>query len=197
MIKLRLSINDMNKYQTGNLPENAVRIETPQSIEEMMAKATPIAVILCALLFLTILCKNLINKTIVISPLFILIGFIIGYFLLMLHEWLHAIVYPKEATVTIGKLKGKLIFVALASYPLKRKRFVLMSLLPFLLGIIPLVVFIVSPAEYKELNGLMFGMACMGMVSPFPDVFNTIIVLRNVNKNESVMYYKDDIYKVS
>ena len=54
------------------------------------------------------------------------------------------------------------------SYPLKRRRFIVMCLLPFVLGIIPLLIFIVSPAEYRELNGLMFGMSCMGMVSPFP-----------------------------
>lgn len=197
MIKIKLSINDTNEHQTGNLPDNAVRIETPQSIEETMRKAAPIAVILCVLLFLTMLCKTIMNKAVVISPLFILIGFTLGYCLLMLHEWLHAIVYPKEAAVTIGKIKGKLTFVALASYPLKRKKFILMSLLPFLLGIIPLVIFIISPAECKKLNGLMFGMAGMGMVSPFPDVYNTIIVLKKVKKSESVMFYKDDIYKIS
>ena len=49
MIKLKMSIEDINEYQTGILPENAVKIETPQSIDEMMKKAAPIAVILCVL----------------------------------------------------------------------------------------------------------------------------------------------------
>lgn len=96
----------------------------------------------------------------------------------MIHEWLHGIVYPRNAPVTIGKITGKISFVALASYPLKRRRFIVMCLLPFVLGIIPLLIFIVSPAEYRELNGLMFGMSCMGMVSPFPDVYNVFIVLK-------------------
>ena len=43
----------------------------------------------------------------------------------------------------------------------------------------------------------MFGMACMGMVSPFPDVYNVIVVLRNTNKNDAIMVYKDDMYKIS
>lgn len=196
MIKLRLSINDINEYQTGRLPGNAVKIETPQSTEEMMKKAAPIGIILCVLLLIIMLCKTILCKTVVISPIFIFIGFVLGSLLLIVHEWLHGIVYPKKANVTIGKIKGKIIFVALASYPLKRKRFILMCLLPFILGIVPLLIFIINPAQYRELNGLMFGMACMGMVSPFPDVFNTIIVLRNVNKNESVMFYKSDMYKI-
>lgn len=142
------------------------------------------------------LCKIIINKTVVISPVFILIGFCLGFALLVIHEWLHGIVYPRRAVVTIGKIKGKISFVALASYPLKRSRFIVMCLLPFVLGIIPLLIFIVSPAECRELNGLMYGMACMGMISPFPDVYNVIVVLKNANKKESIMFYKDDMYKV-
>ena len=45
--------------------------------------------------------------------------------------------YPRNALVTIGKITGKISFVALASYPLKRRRFIVMCLLPFVLGIIP------------------------------------------------------------
>lgn len=39
MIKLKMSIEDISEYQTGILPKNAVKIETPQSIEEMMKKS--------------------------------------------------------------------------------------------------------------------------------------------------------------
>lgn len=133
----------------------------------------------------------------VIFPPAVLAGFIIGFILLLVHEWLHAIVYPKEAKVTIGRLKGKLVFVALASYPLKRSRFILMCLLPFLLGIIPLFLFLLSPAECTVFNGIMFGMACMGMVSPYPDVYNVILVMRQSSKNQKIMFYGDDIYKIS
>jgi len=197
MIKIVWSINDINKYQTGNLLDGAVKIETPQSVGELMKKAVPIAVILCVILFIAMLCKTIICKTVVISPIFILVGFAFGFLLLIIHEWLHGIVYPKEADVTIGRIKGKATFVALASYPLKRRRFIVMCLLPFVLGIIPLLIFIVSPAEYRELNGLMFGMSCMGMVSPFPDVYNVFIVLKNANKKDAIMFYKNDMYKVS
>ena len=197
MIKIQLSIEDINEYQTGVLPENALKIETPQSIDELMKKAAPIAAILCVIMFVTMLCKTIINKTVVISPVSIFIGFCLGFALLIVHEWLHGIVYPREALVTIGKIKGKISFVALASYPLKRSRFIVMSFLPFVLGIVPLLIFIVTPAECRELNGLMFGMACIGMVSPFPDVYNVIMALKNANKKDSIMFYKDDMYKVS
>ena len=197
MIKIVWSINDINKYQTGSLPDDAVKIETPQSVGELMKKAVPIAAILCVFLFIAMLCKTIICKTVVISPIFILVGFAFGFLLLIIHEWLHGIVYPKEADVTIGRIKGKTTFVALASYPLKRNRFILMCLLPFVLGLVPFILFVISPAEFRVFNGLNFGMACMGMVSPFPDVFNVLAVLRNSEKSDSIMFYKNDMYKIS
>ena len=121
MIKIVWSINDINKYQTGNLLDGAVKIETPQSVGELMKKAVPIAVILCVILFIAMLCKTIICKTVVISPIFILVGFAFGFLLLIIHEWLHGIVYPKEADVTIGRIKGKATFVAaLPSIPTLR-----------------------------------------------------------------------------
>ena len=197
MIKLKMSIEDISEYQTGILPKNAVKIETPQSIEEMMKKAAPIAAVLCILMFVTMLCKTVMNKTVVISHVFILIGFCLGYICLVIHEWLHGIVYPRNALVTIGKITGKISFVALASYPLRRDRFILMCLLPFVLGLVPFILFVISPAEFRVFNGLNFGMACMGMVSPFPDVFNVLTVLRNSEKGDSIMFYKNDMYKIS
>ena len=197
MIKIVWSIKDINKYQTGNLPDNAIKIETPKRVDELMKKALPIAVILCVLLFAAMLGKTIVCKVVVISPIFILVGFALGFLLLIIHEWLHGIVYPKDADVTIGRIKGKTTFVALASYPLKRDRFILMCLLPFVLGVIPFILFLISPAEFRVFNGLNFGMACMGMVSPFPDVYNVLTVLRRSEKNDSIMFYKNDMYKIS
>ncbi|NCB94107.1 MAG: DUF3267 domain-containing protein [Clostridia bacterium] len=197
MIRLKCSIDDINRYQTGILPENAEKIDTPKSIEEMMKKALPIAVVMCVVLVLTMFIKTHISHRVVISPIAFLAGFIIGFALLIMHEWLHAVVYPKKANITIGKINGKMTFVALVSYPLKRSRFIVMCLLPFVLGIVPLAIFIVNSAEKIVLNGLMFGMSCMGMVSPFPDVYNVITVLMKADKKDSIMFYKDDIYKIS
>ena len=118
MIKIVWSINDINKYQTGNLLDGAVKIETPQSVGELMKKAVPISAILCVFLFIAMLGKTIICKTVVISPIFIPVGFAFGFLLLIIHEWLHGIVYPKEADVTIRRIKGKITLVALASYPI-------------------------------------------------------------------------------
>ena len=68
---------------------------------------------------------------------------------------------------------------------------------PFILPIVTFILFVISPAEFRVLNGLNFGMACMGMISPFPDVFNVLVVLRNSEKSDLIMFYKNDMYKIS
>lgn len=197
MIKIVFDIEDIKSYQMGDLPKNAAKMNTPVSMEQMMKQASPIAIILCVFMSGIMVGKICMNHAMVISPVFIIVGFGIGFLLLPVHEYLHGIIYPKQAEVTIGKIKKSITFVALASYPLERKRFILMSLLPFVLGIIPLVLFIVSAPDNLIFNGLMFGMACMGMVSPFPDVFNVYLVLKQTNKGDSVMFYEDDMYCIS
>lgn len=118
MIKIVWSINDINKYQTGSLPDDAVKIETPQSVGDLMKKAVPIAAILCVFLFIAMLCKTIICKTVVISPIFIPVGFTFGFLLLIIHEWLHGIVYPKARQATNRKLMRDLrIYMAVGGMP--------------------------------------------------------------------------------
>ena len=196
MISFKNPIENINEYQSGAPPKNAIRIETPRTIEKLMKNASPIAIGLCLIMFAAMLGKSLYCQEMVIAPFMIPVGFLIGFCLLIVHEWLHAIVYPKEAEVTIGRLRGRITFVALASYPLTRRRFVLMSLLPFVLGLLPLGLFILGKPEWKIFNGLMFGMAGIGMVSPFPDVYNVLTVLRKAERTDHIMFHQDDLFRV-
>ena len=197
MIMLKKCIENINDYQQGNLQPNAEKLKAPANPEDMMKKSAPIMAVMCFVMAATVFIKNFINHSMSVFLPTVLAGCMIGLWLCIVHEWLHWIVYPREAEVTIGKLKGQMIFVALASYPMKRIRFVIMCLLPFILGIIPWVLFIFSPADKTVFNGFMFGMACVGMISPSPDVLNVILIMKQVKKDEKVMFYGDDVYKIS
>lgn len=196
MIRFSAVIDNVADFQKGDLPAEAVKLISPSSTGEMMLKAAPIAGVLSMILAAAMFLKTFLNHMRVISPIALILGATAGFALFWVHELLHAVVYPKDATVTIGRLKGKLIFVALASYPLKRGRFVLMCLLPFVLGLIPLCIFLLSAPENLILNGIMFGLACMGMTSPYPDVYNVISVLKQTKRTDMIMFYGDDIYKI-
>lgn len=197
MIKYVKIIDNIGEYQCGKLPATAQRLDAPATTEEMMRKSAPIAVILCAVMSLIMCMKAFASKSMVVFLPAVLGGFFLGFLFLIIHEWLHAIVYPGKAAVTIGKLKGRLVFVALASFPLKRSRFIIMCLLPFLLGVIPLILFVLSSPRNTIFNGLLFGMACMGMISPYPDVYHVILVLQQSKNTDKIMFYRDDIYRIS
>ena len=197
MIKYVKIIDNIGEYQCGKLPTTAQRLDAPATTEEMMRKSAPIAVILCAVMSLIMCMKAFASKSMVVFLPAVLGGFFLGFLFLIIHEWLHAIVYPGKAAVTIGKLKGRLVFVALASFPLKRSRFIVMCLLPFLLGVIPLILFVLSSPRNTIFNGLLFGMACMGMISPYPDVYHVTLVLQQSKNTDKIMFYGDDIYRIS
>ena len=170
-------------------------MKMPTTMNKMMTKALPFLIPAFIIMFALMNIKTSINQQNVVNRLFILIGAIIGFALLLVHEVLHAIVYPKGVNTYVGIAKT-ITFVALASYPLSKKRFIVMCLLPYMLGIIPLIVFWLSPAYLRELNGVLFGMACMGMASPYPDVYTVYQVIKQVPKNKQVQYYGEDIYYV-
>jgi hypothetical protein len=71
-----------------------------------------------------------------------------------------------------------------------------MSLLPFVLGIVPLTLFLSGAPEHDFLNWFFFGMAAVGMVSPSPDIFNVWTVCRQSLRTDCIMFYEADIYRI-
>lgn len=84
--------------------------------------------------------------------------------------------------------------VALSSSPVKRNRYVFLSILPIILGLIPLIMFCFSNNDLKELNGILFGMSIMGMISVYPDIYNIYNILKVVPKNATIQNNKNETY---
>lgn len=186
---------NIKKYQKGELEKNAVKIKMPKSSSEQMIKALPFLIPVIIVMFLAMFIKTYIAKDMVVKGCAIFIGLIIGFVLLSVHELLHAIVYPKKANKYIGIVKP-FSAVALASYPLSKTRFIVMSLLPYILGIIPLIYFILSSSSNLILNAILWGMAFMGLASPYPDAYNVYQVIKQVPKDKKFQFYEDDTYYI-
>ena len=111
------------------------------------------------------------------------LSFIIGFFVAMpLHEFLHAISYPKGAKVYIGVSLKQLRAYAASSAALSRGRYIMMSLAPLIPGIIFLAVFVVCPISMKWLMTICVVPSFMGLISPAPDYMDVLIILRKVPK---------------
>ena len=156
----------MKDYQVGELSKNAKKMNMPTTSKEMMIKALPFIIPALVILFLSVYFKS---GEFFLLRLYIIIGVLLGFLALIIHELLHAIVYPKNANVYIGIAKP-ITFVALASYPLKKEKFILMCLLPYILGIIPLILFWIMPITDMKIHSILFGLSAMGLGSPYPDL---------------------------
>lgn len=179
-------VKSPSEFPKGELPKTANELEEPDTMDKMMLVALPFVIPSIMLLFFSMFIKAYLNKANVIKPLFIFVGIVIGLLLLVVHELLHAVLYPKKANVGIGIMPKQLAAVVLVSYPLSRKRFIAMSLFPIILGIIPLVCFWFSPASKHALNGILFGLAAIGMTSPYPDFFNVYNVVKQTPPNAKI-----------
>lgn len=186
---------DIKKYQKGELNSNAIKMNTPNTVGQVQRKSIPFMIGAFLIIFATMFIKTYFAKSIVVNFPFIFIGVIISFVLLFIHELLHAIVYPRKVIKYIGIVKP-FTPVALASYPLSKKRFICMSLLPYILGLIPLIIFIISSPDSTILNAIVFGMTFMGLSSPAPDAYNVCQIIKQVPKGKKVQFYEDDIYYI-
>lgn len=187
-------IKSENDFPSSPLPKNAVKIKGETDIKKMQIKALPFMIPLALICIICMLAKTIAANRAVINIFSLFAGVVIGFLLLVFHELLHAAAFPKNATVYIGFMPKSLAPLALSSSPVKRNRFIFISLLPIILGIVPLIAFCLSPAELKTFNGLFFGMAVMGMVSVYPDLYNIFNILKTVPKHSILQNDKNDSY---
>lgn len=187
-------IKSENDFPTAVIPKNAKKLDSEEDMKKMQIKALPFMIPSVLICLVCMLLKTFLADQKVINVSFLFIGVIIGLLLLIVHELLHAIAFSKNATVYIGIMPKSLTAVALSSSPVKRNRFIFLSFLPIILGLIPLIIFCFNSNDFKELNGLLFGMSIMGMVSVYPDIYNVFNILKEVPKNATIQNNKNETY---
>lgn len=192
-------IKSEEEFPASEIPQNAVRVEMEEDIKRMQMKALPFMIPSVLICLVCMLVKTVIAGERVVHFGFLFVGVLAGLLLLVVHELLHAVAYPKDATVYLGIMPKSMALVALSPSPVKRNRFLFLSILPVILGVIPLVLFCISSSSLRELNGLLFGMAVMGMVSVYPDLYNAAHILKKVpsgamiQNDKNVTYYFEEV----
>ena len=179
-------------HQSLPIPKNAIFL---RSANGFIGKSMPFGIVPMLLCMLVVFFKAFFRKEPPIDPLFLIPGFAIGMLVaLPLHELMHAICYPKEATVWVGLCLRKMAAYAISYHPLSKKRFIIMSLAPALLGIIPLAAFIITPITMKPLLTICIVSAFMGLISPAPDYMDVTSVLRKAPSNAMICDSQDGLY---
>ena len=187
-------IKSEKDFPTADIPKNAKKLDSEEDMKKMQVKALPFMIPSVLICFICMFTKTFIANEKVINVGFLFIGVIIGFLLILVHELLHAVAFPKDAIVYIGIMPKNLTAVALSSSPVNRNRFVFLSILPIILGLIPLVIFCFSSNDLKELNGILFGMSIMGMIGVYPDIYNIFNILKVVPKNDTIQNNKNETH---
>jgi len=172
------------------MPKNAVLINRPPNIFISSLVYAIIPLLVC---FGVIYIKWHFLEEKIIDPLFIPIGIIMGLLLMPVHELLHAICYKKNNAVYIGISLKKFAAFAFCHEPISRNRFISMSLMPVLLGLIPIAVFLIAPS-YGLLAGICVPLGIMGMLSPMPDYMDVHLVLKQVPKGSTIQSSNNGLY---
>lgn len=167
-----------------SIPENSVLIDRPNDI---FKSSIPYMILPCIVCFVAIFAKKVQVNEFMFDLWFIPLSFIIGFFVAMpLHEFLHAISYPKGEKVYIGISLKQLRAYAASSAAISRGRYIIMSLAPMIPGILFLIVFLVCPITMKWLITICVVPSMMGLISPAPDYMDVITILRQVPKGAMI-----------
>lgn len=167
----------------GKLPENAVRFEEPESAEEL-AKETrrfliPVVIFLLVVIFLRIKINGFFRLRDVLN----LFGVILIPFSILPHEFLHAIVFPKEAEVEMWYSIKQMLALVTSTTAITKKRFIFLSLFPnIVFGFLPLIVWIFIPNNMSFVSGILFTFGFISLITGVGDFMNVYNTIKQVPK---------------
>lgn len=179
-----------SRFPEKPLPENAVKMERKANIFTGSLLYGIVPFLFC-LLIIYMKWNWLGTKT--VYPALVPVGILVGLLLMPVHELLHAVCYCKGQTVFTGISLEKFAAFAVCHERISRRRFVVMSLMPILLGIIPLAVFLLAPSS-PILSAICIPAGIIGMLSPMPDYMDVCMVYRQVPKGAYIQSRNDGIY---
>ncbi len=179
------------EYPEGRVPPKGTKLKRA---DDILKASLPYGILPMILCFACIFIKREASDGFLFDLRFIPVSFLLGFALIPVHELLHAVCYPKDATVYVGVCLKKVAAYAVSFYPISKGRYILMSLAPVLLGIVPLIAFLVCPIREKALLTLCIVPAFMGMISPSPDYMDVISIIGQVPNGALIQASNDGLY---
>lgn len=179
-----------SEFPEKPLHENAVQLEIKADV---FKESLPYGIVPFLFCLLIVYIKWYWLGIKMVYPTLIPIGVLVGFLLIPVHELLHAVCYCEGQTVYIGISLEKCAAFAVCHERISRRRFIIMSLMPMLLGIIPLAVFLIAPSS-PTITAISIPTGIFGMLSPMPDYMNVHMVLKQVPKGAYIQSQNDGIY---
>lgn len=172
-----MKIKWIGKYNGNNLP--VVHVEdSAKDLPSVTAKHTFLLIPILFLLGFCVYFKNVIlGERVIFSKGTLAIGFMIGIILFPVHEMLHAVCFPPGSEIFL--FYTKLGLGTTCTSPVSRNRFIVVNILPsIILGIIPLLMYLIIPKEYASAATILFAVAFLHIGGSYADYINIVHLLR-------------------
>lgn len=180
--------NDIPKFE---LPINAVKYREPDTMEELIKAVLPWHIPLILLIILGIFIRFLLYSQESILPNLIeLLPTIAGLFLILplffLHEFIHALCFPKGAKVYCYTRLAQGVLMVTSDEKLNKYRFIYISIMPLLvLGVLPFLIWVFYPESTYLTRTLMTFSPILILVS-CGDLMNIYHTIKQVPNNAKV-----------
>ncbi|MDL4839457.1 DUF3267 domain-containing protein [Aquibacillus rhizosphaerae] len=159
----------------GELPEHAVKFKEPDSMVRLNLVATLFIIPVIILVGLAFLIKSSLVGSSVEINFFNLWALLLAFLMIPPHEFLHAIVFPKDKEVEMWVSPKALAAFVISTAPVSKGRFIFLSLLPnIVFGLIPLIIWIFIPQEWA-ISEVLFSFSFLSLlfgVGDYLNVFN-------------------------
>ncbi|MBM7541271.1 DUF3267 domain-containing protein [Amphibacillus cookii] len=167
-----------DQLPVGDLPEHAVKFKEPNTMVMMNIVASLFIIPVIMLVLLAIIIKTMLWG-ISLELVYINIwGILLAFLTLLPHEFLHAILFPKDKEVELWVSPKAFMAFVVSTAPISKRRFIFLSLLPnIVFGLIPLIIWIFIP-EGLAITAIFFTFASVNLlfgVGDYLNVFNAIV----------------------
>lgn len=175
-----VSVDETDVWKETVLPSNAVQVIEAESQTELLKRSYfMVAPLIIAFIALLIIGKK--KSWFTPSKKGLIIGTIASFLLQGFHELLHGLAFPAGSTVYIGVIKENFSGYAASTDPMNIIQCVIYYLLPaFVLGIVPLLYFVLDREKKSTFCWFCYGFAMVGLIQTAPDWFGLFPILRQV-----------------
>jgi hypothetical protein len=181
-------------WRKTSIPSNAAKVIQTGSQAELIRQSyfLTVPIIICFISFI-IYCKK--THRFEISRAGFVTGAVLSFLLQPIHELLHGIAFPGGSKVYIGFIVDSFSGYAISSGSIDFLECIVYHLLPaFILGVVPLLLFI----SFKQKKGMMcwavFGFSMIGLVQTAPDWFGLYPILTQVPYDALIIMSGWDTY---
>lgn len=169
---------------TAEIPKNAQELGGESNLKKIQILALMYLIPIWILQGILIYTKTVMYPESAVSTRFQLISFVIILLTIIPHEILHAIYFPKNATVYLFTIKTGM--AVMCTEPVTKRRFCVLLLFPCLvLGVIPLVVWLFLTDSFWA--NVLFNVGCGGLMVSIIDFYTLSIIRKEMPKGSYII----------